>query len=524
MPKNLTFNRRSEDEDIKASGMYLDLDELGKKGAMSAADASIAKWYGIYKSRQPGNHMARIVIAGGVITSEQAKNIAKVSERYGQGIVNVTTRQALQFHWLKLPNLSDMIRDLDRYGNSTKHGCGDVTRNVTACPLAETCPSRRLDARKWAKKTSDVLGAARDLDDLPRKFKINFSGCGADCAQPHINCVGLSGVNHNGKPGFKVVIGGGMGWKAFVAQPLFGFIPEESAVDVCRAVAILFREHGDRFNRAKSRLKFVVHRKGIDFCRQVVLDNLKAEGKSSDGFVVDAVDDEGPDYEARPLTHDTPQGTDGLYTVRIIVPKGELPFHLFYELACLAEQFADQRLYTTNRQNLEMHGVAADDVPKLKAAIEAVGYETEGSFSLRDIVTCVGTTYCPKAVTETRALFDKIHALVSQEKYKGILTSGIINITGCPNSCSPYRIADLGFRGMRIREEEGSVEGYEVLLGGSQTAFGQKLGEFKLSDCEEVVQLVLDAFMKVRKDNEFLTQCVQRMGIGYFREVVYGTV
>ncbi|MBN2716273.1 MAG: nitrite/sulfite reductase [Deltaproteobacteria bacterium] len=524
MPKKLTFQRRSEDEDIKASGMYLDLDELGKKGAMSAADASIAKWYGIYKSRQPGNHMARIVIPGGVVTSEQAKNIATVAERYGQGIVNVTTRQALQFHWLKVSNLSDVLRDLDEYGNSTKHGCGDVTRNVTACPLAETCPSRRLNARKWAQKTSEVLGAARDLDDLPRKFKINYSGCSADCAQPHINCVGLSGVIHNGKPGFKVVIGGGMGWKAFVAQPLFGFIPEDSAVDVCRAVAILFREHGDRFNRAKSRLKFVVHRKGIDFCREVVLENLKAEGKSQDGFVVESVLDEGAPFDERPLLDDTPLGTDGLHTVRIIVPKGELPFGRFYELAKLAEQYGDQRLYTTNRQNLEIHGVAPHDVAELSAAINKAGYLTSGSFTLRDIVTCVGTTYCPKAVTETRVLFDKIHRLVSSDRYAGILSSGIINITGCPNSCSPYRIADIGFRGMRIREEEGSVEGYEVLLGGSQTSFGQKLGDFKLIDCEAVVSLVLDEFLRVRKDDEFLTQCVRRVGIEHFKGVVYGEV
>ncbi|MBN2527476.1 MAG: nitrite/sulfite reductase [Deltaproteobacteria bacterium] len=524
MPKNLIFKRRSEDEDIKASGMYLDFDEMGKKGVMSSADSSIAKWYGIYKSRQPGQHMARIVIPGGVVTSEQAKNIAAVSEKYGQGIINVTTRQALQFHWLKVPNLADVMRELFEYGNSTRHGCGDVTRNVTACPLAETCPAARINARKWARKTADVLGAQRDLDDLPRKFKINYSGCRADCAQPHINCVGLSGVVYKGQPGFKVVIGGGMGWKPFVAQPLFGFIPEASAVDVCRAVALLFREHGDRFNRAKSRLKFVVHRNGIDFCRDVVLQNLLSEGKSQEGFVVEDIDDEGTSYEERPLLQDTPKGTDGLFTVRVIIPKGELPFRKFYELAKLSEQYGDQRLYTSNRQNLEMHGVESRDVSNLKFAIHNLGFETDGSFSLRDIVTCVGTTYCPKAVTETRVLFDRIHRLVSRDTYRGILSSGIINITGCPNSCSPYRIADIGFRGMRIREEEGSVEGYEVLLGGSQTSFGEKLGEFKLCDCEEVVTLVLDAFMMVRRDDEFLTRCVQRVGIEYFRRAVYGEV
>lgn len=524
MPKKLTFKRRSEDEDIKASGLFLDFDEMAKKGAMQADDSSIAKWYGIYKSRQPGNHMARIVIPGGVITSAQAKNIATVAEKYGQGIVNITTRQALQFHWLKLANLADMLREIGEYGNSTKHGCGDVTRNVAACPLAETCEYRRLDARKNAIRTAEFLMSCRDLDDLPRKFKINYSGCGADCAQPHMNCVGLSGVTYKGAAGFKVVIGGGMGWKPFVAQPIFGFVPESKAHLVCRAVGILFREHGDRFNRAKSRLKFVVHRKGIDFCRQVVLENLVAEGVSTDDIVSDPVVDEGVPFEPRPLLKDNPQGTDGAVTVRVIVPKGEVSFKTFFSMAELSERYANQRVYTSNRQNLQFQGVAVEDVAALRQAIESLGYETEGSFTLRDVVSCVGTTYCPKAVTETRALFDKVHGLVSQDKYAAIQQSGIVNITGCPNSCSPYRISDVGFRGMRIREDAGSVEGYEMLLGGSQTKYGQKLGEFKLSDCEEVLTLVFDAFIAVRKENEFITDCVNRVGIDYFKKAVYGEV
>ncbi|MBN2343523.1 MAG: nitrite/sulfite reductase [Deltaproteobacteria bacterium] len=524
MPKKLTFTRRSEDEDIKAAGLFLDFDEMAKKGAMQADDSSIAKWYGIYKSRQPGNHMARIVIPGGVITSAQAKNIAGIAEKYGQGIVNVTTRQALQFHWLKVGNLADMLRELGEYGNSTKHGCGDVTRNVTACPLAETCAYRRLDARAAAVEMAEFLGMCRDLDDLPRKFKINFSGCGADCAQPHINCVGLSGVIHNGVPGYKVVIGGGMGWKPFVAESLFGFVPHNKVKQVCRAVAILFREHGDRFNRAKSRLKFVVHRKGIDFCRTEVISNLHTENVSSDDIIVEPVTDEGVPFSLRPLLDDSPQGTDGQHTVRVIVPKGELSFSTFYRMAELSERYANQRVYTSNRQNLQFQGVAPSDVKALESEIRALGYQTSGSFTLSDIVSCVGTTYCPKAVTQTRALFDIVQRVVGEPRYESIAQSGVINITGCPNSCSPYRIADIGFRGMRIREESGSVEGYEVLLGGSQTAFGQKLGEFKLSDCEEMLRLVLNAFVAVRISDEFLTDCVNRVGLGYFEKAVYGEI
>lgn len=520
MPKKLTFHRRSEDEDIKQTGLFLDFDEMAAKGAMSGTDANIAKWYGIYKSRQPGNHMARIVIPAGVVTSAQAKNIASISEKYGQGVVSITTRQTLQLHWLKVSNLPEMLREIREAGNSTRHGCGDVTRNVTACPLSGNCRYRRLDVRKRAIETSTLLGSCRDLDDLPRKFKINYSGCPADCAQPDINCVGLSGVLHDGKTGFKVVIGGGLGWKPFVAQPLFGFVPENKAASVCRAVALLFRDHGDRFNRAKSRLKFVVHNKGIAFCRAVVLENLAKEGISTDDIFTDQVTDEGCDFPSRPLLEENPMGTDNMHTVRVLVPKGELSFIKFFELAKLAERYADQRLYATNRQNLQFHGVTEADIAPLAKRINALGFKTDGSFSLRDIVACVGTTYCPKAVTRTRALFDQLDELVAQAKYKDISAFGIINITGCPNSCSPYQIADMGFRGMRIREETGSVEAYEVLLGGSLTCFGKKLGEYKLDDCKEVAEAVLDEFIKIRKGEETLKECVDRLGIDHFKQVV----
>ncbi len=524
MAHKLTFQRRSEDEELKEAGLHLDFDELAAKGAMSSADANIAKWYGVYRSRQPGNHMARVVIPGGVLTSAQAKNIAGIAERYGQGIVSVTTRQSLQLHWLKVGALPDMLRELRLEGSTTFHGCGDVTRNVAACPLAEVCRYRRFDVRTIARRTSDVLAASRDLDNLPRKYKITFSGCSADCAQPHINCCGFTAVTTAAGDGFRVVIGGGMGWRPFVAEPLFGFVPADQAVAVARAIGLFFRDHGDRYDRARSRLKFVVHRKGIGFCREGVLSHLVAENVDVGGLVVEDLADLGPAVPPRPLTEETPAAADGTLTVRVLVPKGELTFTRFHRLAELAELYGDQRLYSTNRQNLEIHGVPPEDRAALEAEVRTLGFDTEGSFGLRDIVSCVGTTYCPKAVTETRVLFDRLHALVSEEAYESIRDAGILNITGCPNSCSPYRIADLGFRGMRIREEQGSVEAYELLLGGTQTRFGEKIGDFKLEDCVDVVRRILDEFVTIRAPEESLTDCARRVGIDHFREVVFHAV
>ena len=517
MQRRLEFKHRSEDEETKEAGLTLDFDEIARKGKMSGGETLIAKWYGIYSSRQPGNHMARIVLPGGVVTSSQARVISRTSELYGQGKIAVTTRQALQLHWLKTPALADMMRELATESMSCFHGCGDVTRNVASCPLAETCKYRRVNVRPYAREVAKQLTDARDLDNLPRKFKVTFSGCGAGCGQPYINCVGAVAVVRKGADGqdeigFKVIIGGGMGWKAFVGQEVYSFVPKDKIVQVCRGVAILFRDHGNRRDRTLSRLKFVVHNYGVEKCRGIINEALEGEGVDTSDLEFGEFKETGVDYPARPLTEDDPVGTDGKVTVRAIIPKGELTHLEFLRLAELSEIYGNKRVYTTNRQNIELQGLLPENVDACKAEIEKMGFATSGNFSLTDIVPCVGTTYCPKAVSRTRDLYDLLMDLVKQPKYKSIQDKAIINITGCPNSCSPYRITDIGFRGTRIREDFGSVEGYEVRIGGTEQEFGKVIGNYKTEDCPVVVEKMLDVFSEVREGDESLSECIERIG------------
>lgn len=523
MQRKLTFKQRSEEEEIKEAGFVLDFDEIARKGGMSKSEGFIAKWYGVYSSRQPGNHMARVVIPGGVITAQQARCLATTSFKYGQGIMNVTTRQAIQFHWLKVGHLADMMRELQKAHLTTFHGCGDVTRIVAACSLAETCPYTRMDVRKYAIKTQEYLGSFRDLDDLPRKFKITYSGCGTNCGQPYINCVGITAqealIDGTKQLGFKVVIGGGMGWKPFVAQELFSFVPEHQILEVCRAIALLYRDHGDRFNRAKSRLKFVVFRKGIDECRSIVLENLTKEGKQISNILTAPIQEVGVPFPDR-ITQDDCIAPDGTYSVGVRIPKGELNYKHMNIFAELCEEFGNQRLYTTNRQNIEFKGVEQHNVPLLREKIHALGYETDEFYTIRDVVTCVGLTYCPKAVSHTRSLFDKIQPIIAKPEYADIREKVLINITGCPNSCAQYRITDVGFRGMRIRDDIGSAEGYEMLIGGTQTSFGNILGEFKEDDCVEILDMVLQYYLSVRTDSESLADTVERIGVTPFKDYI----
>ncbi len=522
MQFKMQFERRSEEEYVKEQGLVIDYDEMARKGKMSKEEGLISKWYGVYGSRRPGDHMARIVIPGGRITSSQARKIADVADKYSTGLLSVTTRQAIQLHFLQVGILPDLMRDIAPVGLSTFHGCGDVTRTIAACPLAETCSYRRMDVLPHAIATMKYLTSCRDLDNLPRKLKINFSGCSANCAQPYMNCIGVTAVtrDHNGSPenGFRITIGGGMGWKAYVGQELFGFVPEGAIQDYCRAIALLYRDNGDRFNRTTSRLKVVVARLGIEKCREIVLEKLEQEGKKFTDHVVGPVHDIGLPYPPRPLTQEDPVGSDGMVAVRLIVPKGELTSAALRRIAELSEIFANQRIYTDNRQNLSLHGVAPAQVGALKTEIRALGFVTDGFFGLTDMVSCVGTTYCPKGVTSTRTLFDLLTPVVASEKYRPIRHKGILNITGCPNSCSPYRIADIGFRGERIREESGAVEGYELLLGGDQQEHGQKLGNFKATDCPAIVERFLDLFLAEGESDETIREYVKRVGMEYLKD------
>jgi sulfite reductase beta subunit-like hemoprotein/NADPH-dependent glutamate synthase beta subunit-like oxidoreductase/ferredoxin len=518
MQRNLSKVRRSDEEAVKEAGLVLDFDEIARKGSMSREEISIAKWYGIYHSRQAGNHMARVVIPGGQITSVQARELARISKTYAPDRISFTTRQSAQLHCLKLTDLPLFLREIKAAGLTTFHGCGDVTRNVAACPWASICPHRRIDVLPYAKAVAARLAACRELDNLPRKFKINFSGCGGDCGQPHINCVGAIAVtrklpNDSEQAGFRVVIGGGMGWKGFVAQELYSFVSPEKIVDVCRVVGLLFRDHGDRYIRMYARLKFVVHRLGIARCREIVNDYLDKDRIDRSDFEVEPVADCGPPIPHRPLRDPEPRGTDGLAIQQIKIAKGELSSDHLARIADLAEMFGDKHVYSTNRQNLELHGVDPKRLLQLRAEIRSLGLEAEEFFGLSDVVSCVGTTYCPLAVSATHEMFDMLQGLVHDAKYAKIRDRALINITGCPNSCSPYRIADIGMRGLRIREMSGSTEGYLITIGGTQQKFGQIIGEFKQDDCPRVVTAILDAFLRLYEGDETLAQNVERLGV-----------
>ena len=233
-----------------------------------------------------------------------------------------------------------------------------------------------------------------------------------------------------------------------------------------------------------------------------------------------AAEDCGPAVPDRPLCEPQPRQSDGLAVQGIKIPKGELSSAHLAKIADLAEMYGDKHVYSTNRQNLELHGVSPARLAELRKEIGALGLETDEFYGLSDVVTCVGTTYCPLAVSATHQMFDLLQDLVHAEKYAPIRRRVLVNITGCPNSCSPYRIADIGLRGLRIREQVGSKDGYQVTVGGTQNNFGRPVGEFKTGDCPRVVAALLDTFLKLGQGEESLADHVARVGVGPYRAAV----
>ncbi len=518
MQRELEFKHRSDEERVKGAGMVLDFDEIARRGSMSRTEVMLAKAYGVYSSRQGGDHMLRVVNPGGVMTSAQVRLLADVSRKYAADKLAYTTRQSVQLHKVRTVDIPVVMRELAKEGLTTFHGCGDNLRNVAACPWAKDCPHKRFDVLPFAVETSRYINSCRDLDNLPRKYKITYSGCGAGCGQPWINCVGIIALERkrDGKveQGFRVNIGGGMGWKPFVARELFSFVPTDKIHLLCRAVGLLFRDHGDRYNRAKARLKFVVQRKGIEQCRKIVLENLAAEGVEHGAFETAPVQECGRPWPDRPLCATDPLAApNGRAIQRVMISKAELSGSQLQRVAELAEIFGDKHVHSSNRQNLEIHGVQPGNVAELRAEILAAGLGAEGFYGIRDVVSCVGVSYCPMAITATRELHDLLLPLVRKSKYDKIWDKTLINITGCPNSCVPYRITDIGLRGMRIRGQSGSGEAYQILIGGREHDFGKLFAELKVDDCPRAVECILDTFLTLRTGEETLADNVDRLGV-----------
>ena len=491
------------------------------------------KWAGVYSQLQKGFFMIRLVTPGGLMSTEQFTRALELADDYAQGELCITTRQTLQFHWVRLPDIHKVIEGMQAVGVTTHNGCGDVTRNTVTCEMQGVCPHEvGDDVRRLIEVIATDPEIQQQQRNLPRKHKISVAGCGKACAQTLINCQGWVPATRDlsdgtSEIGWRFHAGGGLGARPYLAKVIFDWVPCDLALDVARATVEVFRRHGDRRNRGLARLKIVVDRMGPAAFGDLLLDLLKERGIEGIDRIEIATNS-APYIGASFLSGQgaLPQRQAGLNTVRVLVPRSEIRTETGREIARLADLHGNGQIAFTHRQNIAIRHVPDASVPLLTDALHKAGCATEGFERGPDIVACVGTTQCKMAVSDTRqSCFALKDDLSADEDYWQRIGPLRIHFTGCPNNCAHAWIADIGLRGRRRRGEAGNVEGYSIFIGGKLSEAGSIAEHLVDIDSDEVnptIRRILDLYLANRRGKEPFTQFVVRASVDAIRTSLFG--
>jgi len=410
--------------------------------------------------------MVRIRIANGILDSHQLRTISNLSKRYARGIADITVRQNIQLHWVTIEDLPQILESLWECGLNTTGACGDVTRNVTGCPLAGVDADEIIDASPFALAITELLAGKAEFYNLPRKFKISITGCRSWCAYPEINDIGFTATRRKAREreevGFSLRVAGGLSAEPHLAVRLNAFIRQEQVLAVTKGVAELFRDSEQlREHRERARLKFLFLRHG--WTKEEFQERLEQKI----GFKLEpAADDAPPRDTYRDHIGISPQKQSGLSSVGAVVLRGRIMADQMLQAANLAERFASGDLRLTNMQNLLVINVPNRNTTELAKELGAIGLPVGGSSFARGVVACSGTEFCKLAITETKA-FSRWLVEELENRLPGFEQHLKLHVTGCPNSCGQHWIADIGIEGKKIKAGDRLVDAYYFCLGGS---------------------------------------------------------
>ena len=475
--------------------------------AIEPDDLALFRWYGIYTQRgeasaasgdpgpseeTDGNFMLRIKFPNGVVTAEQLRAVGRLSERYGRGMGDITTRQNIQLHWLRIEDMPVILDELNAVGLSFTQACGDVWRNVVGCPLAGVDGHELIDSRPLIEELERTFVGDRRFSNLPRKFKVSVSGCLHRCAQHEINDIGLVAVEKDGVVGYDVWVGGGLGASARMGRRLDVFALPEEAADVCRAITEIFRDEGNRSKRTRARIKFLVDEWGVERLRAEVEERL---GRSLPTSVVPA----DPVDPHRDHLGVHPQVQAGLYYLGATTLRGRFTGDQMIAVADIADRFGSGALRCTNRQNIIVLDVPDGQVDEAAASLRDIGLPTEASTFRRGVISCTGMEFCKLAIVETK---ERAAELIEHlERRVGDIAGSLrINLNGCPNACAQYQVADIGLQGGIARLRDGRrVQGFILHIGGRlgiDPGFGRRVASKAMpaDDARYAVERIVRAY------------------------------
>jgi sulfite reductase (ferredoxin) len=472
------------------------------------------RWWGLYTQRpeEDGYFMLRLRVPGGALTADQVEVVGELAGEFGRGVCDVTDRQNFQLHWIRIEDVPAIWARLDAAGLSTLQTCGDVPRNILGCPLAGVAASEIVDATPWLAAVDERLTGTPEFSNLPRKFKVSISGCREQCAAHEIADVGLAGVElEDGRRGFDLWVGGGLGPSPRFARRLGAFVEPERVVEVCAGVTGLFRDYGYRKDRHRARLKFLVDDWGPERIRSV-LEEEYLEAPLPDGPAPAPSPDAHRDHLGV-----TPQ-QDGRFAVGLAPLAGRISARQLVGVAELARRFGAGRLRTTTQQKMLVLDVAGDGVEGLATELAAIGLPARPGPVRAATMACTGIEFCKLAVTETKSraawLVDEL-----EQRLPGLSERVRINLNGCPNSCARFQLADIGLQGALVPGPDGGgrVEGFLVQLGGhlgAEAHFGRKLSRLRVGaeELPDFLEEVLGAWMEDREESEGFAAWVERGG------------
>jgi len=512
---------------------------------------------GVYGQRQADAQMVRVKIPFGGLTADQLETLGSVARDYAplkKG--HVTTRENIQFHFVKLERATEVLRILGEVGLTTREACGNTVRNVTGCPLAGVCREQVFDATPYAGAFARYFVRKPFVQDLPRKFKVAFSSCASDCAVAGIHDLGFIPEirEEGGRPikGFRILAGGGLATFPKVAQTLYEFVPVSEFLRVSEAVLRVFNASQElRKSRFKARIKFLVDWIGIEGVRERVEEELKSEwarepvdpepylwqdDEEADVPPLLPLSNGGPAsgngdsaaFSAWRKTNTVPQRQEGYHAVEVKLPLGDIQAEQFFDLAELSRRFARGRARTSYQQNLVFRWVREADLYALWKELGRIGLADAGAREITDVVSCPGTDSCKLGITSSMGLGNALRETLQQMEIDDPLIRNMhIKMSGCPNSCGQHHIADIGFHGGTLKANGKQLPAYEVFLGGVYRETG---GKTRLGDrirvripakrVPEALKRMLGHYRENRNSDERFPDFYGRVGAASFEELL----
>ncbi|HEY7146336.1 MAG TPA: nitrite/sulfite reductase [Streptosporangiaceae bacterium] len=525
-PLNAAERFKKDDDGLHVRDRILNRYAAGGFSSIDPADLrGRFRWWGLYTQRRPGigggrtgmledadiedqYFMMRVRIPGGQLSAAQLATVAEIAKEYGRDLADITDRQNVQYHWIRIEDVPEIWQRLESAGLSSLQACGDVPRNILGCPVAGIGADEVIDASAALRAIEEVAAANPEFSNLPRKYKTAVSGCGVQCVPHEINDVAFVGVTGpGGAPGFDLWAGGGLSTNPMLARRLGVFVEPGQVAQVWAGVTGLFRDYGYRRLRSRARLKFLVADWGAERFREV----LEREYL---GFALP----DGPPPPAPPPGARDHVGVraqhDGRYYVGVAPHVGRTSGSQLWQVAELAAQYGSGRIRTTTEQKLLILDVPGDRVGDLVSALEAEDLPPRPSVFRRSAMACTGIEFCKLAIVETKQRARDLYAELDR-RLPGFDAPVSINVNGCPNSCARFQVADIGLKGSIVD----GAEGFQVHLGGSlgaDPAFGRKLRGLKVTadGLTDYVERLLRNYLAGRADGEQFAAWVRRADAG----------